>query len=308
MPSVNEAFAGLLSNLELTSTHQGLVSTHHGAVRSYVENNMPGVKTQLIGSLQRRTRIHPRTDDNFDIDILVILGDFYNWLPPEQGISANDALSETYNAVEDSDRYQKLEPTIDHPTVTIKYSDGIHVELVPAYRDRIGHDPNGNTCQPTGRGFWVPKAGGWVHADYDHDADVIRQGNEVTDGRLIPTIKMLKAIKREHFPQMPSFHLEILASQLVPIILQHYASQGINPSHGMVLEAFFALAEDKLSSEVCFLGSNTPRVCLNLNEAAVVKDRFSAVTRAIAAVNGTRGEAAQIDGWRVIFGDTFPAT
>src|SRR3989338_2265095 len=78
---VHEAFQKFKSNLELNDTFDDIIQRRHNAVRSVIENNGSGVETKLIGSLQRQTRIQPKEGDIFDIDILVVLGSFYNWLP-----------------------------------------------------------------------------------------------------------------------------------------------------------------------------------------------------------------------------------
>lgn len=72
--TVSETFEQFLSGLELDKSYQEIVEDRHAAVRDYLESRLPGVRTQLIGSLQRRTRIDPLTGlQDFDIDILVEL-------------------------------------------------------------------------------------------------------------------------------------------------------------------------------------------------------------------------------------------
>src|SRR5437660_12489940 len=75
--TVSETFEQFLSGLELDKSYQEIVEDRHAAVRDYLESRLPGVRTQLIGSLQRRTRIDPLTGlQDFDIDILVELFSF----------------------------------------------------------------------------------------------------------------------------------------------------------------------------------------------------------------------------------------
>ena len=92
--TVSETFEQFLSGLELDKSYQEIVEDRHAAVRDYLESRLPGVRTQLIGSLQRRTRIDPLTGlQDFDIDILVELFSFERWALPGQGFTGEDALA-----------------------------------------------------------------------------------------------------------------------------------------------------------------------------------------------------------------------
>ncbi len=65
--TIRDAFDYCKSNLELNKTLQDSITAHHNAIRKWIESFNPSIKTQLMGSLQRQTRIRPRTDDLFDI-------------------------------------------------------------------------------------------------------------------------------------------------------------------------------------------------------------------------------------------------
>src|SRR6267143_4459540 len=126
------------SNLELNQSFQQKVAARHAAVRSAVENIGADIKeTNLIGSLQRRTRIQPRPEDSFDIDILIVLGQFDHWVP-SGGITSGQALDYVLGSVKESDRYSAKRPTSDAPTISLTFEDDTKVELVPAYVDNIG--------------------------------------------------------------------------------------------------------------------------------------------------------------------------
>lgn len=75
---MQQYFLKLKSNLEFGPALSETISTRHFAVRTYLENNLPGFKeAKLIGSLQRKTRINPGSEGELDIDILVVMGEFY---------------------------------------------------------------------------------------------------------------------------------------------------------------------------------------------------------------------------------------
>src|ERR1051326_6084702 len=166
-------FLKLKSNLELDPTFAEKVSKRHLAVREYLKNNHPGFKdAKLIGSLQRLTRIHPGQAQKFDIDIIVIMGEFHQWLAAG-GVSPQAALDALHSTIETSARYNAMEPVQDAPTISLTAADDIEVQLVPAYVDMIGRDPSGNELGAIGRGYWVAKEGKWKMADYDHEAEWI---------------------------------------------------------------------------------------------------------------------------------------
>ena len=82
---ISGSFLKLKSNLELNKTFDEIIQQRHNAVRSVLENNLSNIETKLIGSLQRKTRIQPRPEDGFDIDILVILDESQEFNPTFQG-------------------------------------------------------------------------------------------------------------------------------------------------------------------------------------------------------------------------------
>src|ERR1700743_2191063 len=104
---MQDHFLRLKSNLELDSTFAASVSTRHTAIRTYLQNNHPAFKdSKLIGSLQRQTRIDPGQGHKFDIDILVILGEFNQWVPEASpgGITAQSAINSLHSTIAGSDR------------------------------------------------------------------------------------------------------------------------------------------------------------------------------------------------------------
>lgn len=204
---MQDHFAKLKTNLELSKTLQSTIQTRHNAVRSYLkEHHTDFQDSKLIGSLQRLTRIHPLPGGDFDIDILVVMGEFYGWQPSGLlGVTPGAALRSLHRTVHGSGRYGAMDPGTDPPTVTLTAKDNVTVELVPAYIDMIGTDPAGKYLGTPGRGYWIPKDNQWKMADYDHEAEYISSQNQISGGYLIPTIKMLKAIRRGYFEEFETF-------------------------------------------------------------------------------------------------------
>ena len=131
-------------------------------------------------------------------------------------------------------------PKVDEPAIVFDYKDGIKIELVPAYEDLIGFCPDSTSCYPAGRGYLGSQRGKVVHTDYDYDAEQITTFNKLSDGYLIPTIKMLKAIKRRFFPKMKSFHLEVLATRVIPRLILLCKQKGYTISYHELVASFSA--------------------------------------------------------------------
>ena len=255
--TVAQAFDQFKSRLELNQSFQDAVTTHHNAIRSWIESYSTNIKTQLIGSLQRKTRIPPRPNgDTFDIDILIVLGSFARWVP-FVGISPTLALKEVEHIVAQNETYERMGPETDSPAIIVEYQDDIKIELIPAYVDQVGYAPNGTPTPPVGRGYWIPKNNRWVLADYDYDAYYISEANKGIGGYLIPTIKMLKSAKRNLFQDMKSYHLELLATSIIPHTIKYFKEQRWQISYPWLVYYFFLVCKDEILKEVNIPGSKS---------------------------------------------------
>ena len=105
--TISQVFSEFKSRLELNESFQKKITTHHNAIRKWIENYDPKIETKLIGSLQRNTRIQPRSNDTFDIDILVILGEFYRIATDGRGVSPSDAIDKVYEIMREHGTYEK---------------------------------------------------------------------------------------------------------------------------------------------------------------------------------------------------------
>lgn len=296
--TISQAFNEFKSRLELSESFQKKITTHHNAVREWIEN--PHIKTELIGSLQRYTRIQPRPKDTFDIDILVILGEFHRIATDGSGVSPSDAIDKVYKIMKEHETYRKMDPSKDYPTVYIEYSEGTKVELVPAYKDFI--------YEPKGQGYRIPKSYyEWTSADYDYDAEYISKKNKETGGYLIPTIKMLKAAKRNIFPEMKSYHLEILATDIVSLMINYLNSKGYRLSYPWLIFGFFLKGKDEIKNSVKIPNSKSPNAdsYLNNNEKIQLAKKFEKISNYCVSFIKDDGKEA-IENWRKLLGEPFP--
>lgn len=308
---MKEYFEKLKSNLELNPSFDDIVKTRHTAIRGVIENKNPEIKkTQLIGSLQRKTRIQPRPDDIFDIDVLVVMGSFHSWLPvgDPTGITPDKAIQSLHSTVTSSDRYATKNPQKDAPTVTLTFDNSPKVELVPAYIDMIGHSVDGKQHSPVGRGYWVPKKGKWELADYDYEADYMSQQNTLSKGWLVPIVKMLKAIKRIHFQDLGSFPLEIIAAQVIPIAVSIRENTNQEISYSTLIGDFFIMGKDHLNTALQIPGSNSSVITHDPFIASLLFNKFNEIQNYVLSIPRLGTINDKIMAWRVVFGDMFPTT
>ncbi len=305
---ITDTFLKLKANLELTDTFSETISRQHNAVRGVIENNGQNIKdTKLIGSLHnyRKTRIQPREDDAFDIDILVVLGQFDRWGPG--GVTAQMAMDHVHSIVRESERYGAMSPQQDHPTVTFEYANNVKVEIVPAYIDNIGHSPNGIIHSPKGRGYWIPNSlGTWELADYDHDAEYISAVNNQTGGILTPVIKMMKAIRREYFPSLKSFPIEIMATKLVPEIIAGCKKNAILVTYPAIVAGFIHNIESYLDNHLSIPGSNSPVIRIDLATKLEVLQALEYLKYHSRDALTASTDAGKHLAWRKIFGELIP--
>jgi hypothetical protein len=305
---MKEYFLKLKANLELDPTFAKSISTRHTAIRTYLQNNHSSFKdSKLIGSVGRKTRISPGSGKKFDIDILIIVGEFYSWVS-SGGVTPQAALDQMHATVNSSARYGEMNPFQDAPTVTMTYADEIRAQPVPAYIDMIGRDPLGNELGSVGRGYWVVKNGTWQMADYDHEADYISKQNNASLGFLIPAIKMLKALKQRYFPELDSFPLEILAANNIPLSVIVKKANNTPLFYRDLLQEFFADTPAQLSSPIKVPGSKSAPIILDADKVQRLSKTFVTLANYISAINVTPQQGKKVEMWRELFPDHFPAT
>ena len=299
-----EAFDVFKTRLELSDSYGDIVQRRHAAVRECVERALPFARTQLIGSLQRKTRINPLKGlDGFDIDILVELGSFDHWETPERGITCQTALGLGETAIASNLSYRKKGIEQDQPAIVVPYDDGSYVEVVPAYRDQF---PN---HIPIGRAYYVPRTGRWTLSDYDYDAEQISVANtKLAGGRLIPAIKMLKAWRRNLVPSLRSYHLEVLALGIVPVVVEFYRNSNLVLGWSQLLCHFFELAAERIAVSSAIPGSLSEPADYYLSGAdrqRIASSMRSCCEAAKASLSCNDSQSIQL--WRLILGEPFPA-
>lgn len=199
--TIAQAFTILKQNLEITDLQASTVSTRQASVRKVMDAGMTVLDSFLTGSYSRSTMIAPLKEA--DIDILVVLNSKYfhqydaNASGPQIGLldAVRRVLLKTYTKTPDISR--------NGQAVTIRFDDFL-VDVVPAFNRQGG-------------GYLIPNtiSRSWIATDPKQHVELMTAANKVHNGQLVPLVKMIKAWNKAHSKFFRSFHLEVLAMDLL---------------------------------------------------------------------------------------------
>jgi hypothetical protein len=198
--SIPASFEGLKSNLEITMPQGTTISTRQQAVRSCISNAMTVVDDFLTGSYARSTMIAPLKEADIDIFITLDPKYYYHYNGQNGGPAglldyAKRTLLKTYSTTPDISR--------NGQAVTIRFTDFV-VDVV------IGFNR-------TGGGYLIANSvdNRWLETDPKKHVALMSAANKAHAGNLVPLIKMIKAWNKTHGSFFRSFHLEVLALEVL---------------------------------------------------------------------------------------------
>lgn len=145
-------------------------------------------------------------------------------------------------------------------------------------------------------------------ADYDYDAEEISKANERSGGYLIPIVKMLKAAKRTLIPDMTSYHLEVLAMNIIPAAVAYFREQRRVITYPLLVWSFFACAPGNVLQPARINGSKSPLADGYMS--IFRKQEISALFQKAAGDSEKTFGMTETDArreWRKIFGEPFPS-
>jgi hypothetical protein len=222
--TVDEAFRQLLNHIDLNPTLMSVATHRYNALKASIEGALSGKTLHQIGSFQRGTKIRPANlSDQLDFEVLVSFGRFYSETGTE-GVTPSGALQSVRLAIRSNEIYRVMPQQQDNPIVRVEYPDQMAIELVPGYEDlrtQHHHEPHGPNCF-----FVVSSPYRWIAADYDYDTQIISRLNARAEGKLVPTIKLVKAYFRNASVPLKSFHTEILVANVIPSLVSEWKGKG----------------------------------------------------------------------------------
>lgn len=192
----NEQINGCLRDLlrDYNSRDTEAIHRHIQVLRDALEQTSYDVlPTRFGGSLSRHTYV----DGLSDVDVLARINDSaYSGQPPRDVIKRMAQLIQQ--------RLPNTEVRYGDLAVTVKYSDGIEIQVLPAVRTKDGY----RIANPA-RNEWS----GVIHPE--RFAQKLTQVNQARNGQVIPAVKLTKALA-QHFIRSDSdkisgYHIESLA-------------------------------------------------------------------------------------------------
>lgn len=283
MGYIDDAFANLRHNLEITQTEQDTAVRRHNAIRDYLKARWDIEDDFLTGSYRRDTK----TKKLKDIDIFAVI----HKDGPQGGYRAQPP-GEVLSALEDLLRDQWPDARRDGMAVVIHYGkddDVMSIDVVPAF-DREGggyHIPD-------------PSAGDWIATNPKRHHELSIAKNAEYDGKFVPFVKMVKGINRElGEPVSPSFLLEVMAQSLVKAPFGRYQDE---------IALFLATAAEQINQQwpdPAGLGGDVNTVMSHgqkLDAAAALRSAQATAERAVDLEDDGQ-ERAAYDEWKKLFGD-----
>jgi len=283
MGYVDEAFALLKQNLEITNTELDLAKTRHVRIRDHIETEWTLIKSFLTGSYDRQTK----TKKLKDVDIFVVID-------PDgpQGYLANGTGRTAVNELLKVLKTKWDDVKADDYVVTVYYAgeEVASYEVAPVFpRD--------------GGGYLMPCGNDWMATDPEIHADLVTAKNKDCDKKFVPFVKMVKGINREAGdPITPSFLIEVMALELVSAPFTRYQDE---------IRWFLASVADQITDDwpdPAHLGPDVnSQMTLTERErvADIVRGWLQVCEKAILQEDASK-ERAAVETWRELFGNRMP--
>lgn len=204
--SPEDYFNELLTNLNLTSQEIDQISKKHLSLRERLRELLPITDDFLTGSYPRNTIIRPIGQDKFDVDFFLVFSNdmFGAYELPKLLEVVKIALEKIRD--EDGDIVNIKQ---QNRSIGIEYRGNFQIDVVPAIeieKDSLYKIFDKRTRQPI-------ESNPLLHGKHLSEVNKNTECNSVR--RLVPIIKLLKSWKREKCDYVKSFHLELLAVEIL---------------------------------------------------------------------------------------------
>lgn len=176
-----------------------------------------------VGSYGRNTAV-----DTSDVDILVELPEnTYNRMDILKGNGQSRLLQSVKSAIQE--KYPRTDIRADGQVVVLKFSDGMKIEVVPAFRkDYILPSITTEYIYPD-----THNGGNWKSTNPKAEQFAMREKNNTSNGLLVDTCKHIRRIRDENYS---SYHLS-------GILIDSFVYNAIGNWHWIVDESDGAPAE-----------------------------------------------------------------
>jgi hypothetical protein len=288
MGLVDDAFAKMKSNLEITKTEQALASRRQTEIRDHLGAHLALNRTFLTGSYAR----HTKTKKLKDVDIFCVIS--ANGADADlRDASPSSALTRLQHLL--AEKYTDPLPTIGRRSCSIEFSS---TDEVPSFDVVIAFDRADG-------GYEIPDRTitDWIASDPEVHKTKATKKNAACDGKWIPLVKMIKSFNREWDKSVrPSFLLEVMALDLVRPPFGRYQDE---------IVLFLANAAARIQEVWPDPAGLGPDVNSSMNSlekqtaARRLQDALEVAERAVQLEDDGK-ERAAIDAWRELFGSRMP--
>ena len=288
--TVQQSFLKFKQNLEITDLQASAVSTRQTGVREVMEAGITISESFLTGSYQRNTMITPLKEADIDIFFVLDNSYYYHYNAKNGGQAGlldfiKRTLRKTYTETPDISR--------NGQAVTIRFSDFI-VDVVPGFNRQGG-------------GYLIPNSinQSWISTDPKKHVELVSSANKIHNGNLVPLIKMIKAWNKNNSKYFSSFHLEVLALQILTGVTITDFPSGVR----FYFDKARALIRQQNPDPAGYGGDIGNYLNTTEKIEQAVSKFESAFDRAVKAEEYNRKEdnINAIDMWIKIFGNYFPA-
>lgn len=205
--TVNEYFKSLLSqiNLSLDDAERKLIENKQNDLREALREKLTLEDDFLTGSYIRNTLIKPTGNEKFDVDVFIAFSN------DEYGESDLGELHDMVVSALEAIKAENTELGItkindsQRRSVGVEFGNNFQIDAVPAIqieKDTLYKIFDKRTLKSI-------KSNPKLHGK------LLSEANERTGGMLIPIVKLLKSWKRSKCDYVKSFHLELLAVNLL---------------------------------------------------------------------------------------------
>jgi len=284
MSYVDDAFANLRGQLEITKTEQDLAKRRHTEIRD-VDADAWQVEDHFHTPSYRR---QTKTKRLRDVDIFVVIDSN----GPQAGLRQKGSatlLAELKEILEE--KYDSV--VIDRMACTIDFGSDEEImsfDVVPAFKRKGG-------------GWEIPDTErGWIATNPKRHHELTTQKNDGCDGKFVPFVKMVKGANRElGDPVDPSFLLEVMGLELVAEPFGRYQDE---------LNWFFATAADEIGRDwpdPVGIGPDVNSMTSSeRSKAATALRDAQQIAESAVWLEDERKERAAVEEWRKLFGWRMP--
>lgn len=181
--------------VEINAHDYNAINRHKKLIEDKLKNEFEVENVRFGGSHSTHTDVKNLSD----IDMLADLGNF------TADKSSDQVINDFANAIRE--RLPNTTISSGVMAVTVEFSDGLQVQVLPAFRYRDGYripDPNGK---------------GWISTYPNRFSRELTSINQKQSRQVVPTIKLIKSICDANNVKVSSYHVSNMAVN----VFKHYA-------------------------------------------------------------------------------------